>query len=203
MNGGTPFAAMTSSPGAVPPGVTDDLEGWIEAVLGAEAGGEGAEVAAWILEDAGSAAEVTGAGPEGAGVPGELPMQATVPAGAGVPGEVGPEAAVGLEDAGEGMQAIVPTPQKRTLAAAPAEELPFMTPKKVQPKLARFFSPSPRDADMEFVQVQAVNSKWTRMEHRTRGAEREAEVKSLNKDLRRLMDEMLHRFGVEIPFEFQ
>ena len=57
-------------------------------------------------------------------------MQAIVPAGAGVPGEVGPEAAARLADAGEGMQAIVPTPQKRTLAAAPAEELPFMTPKE-------------------------------------------------------------------------
>ena len=84
------------------------------------------------------------------------------------------------------MQAIVPTPQKRTLAAAPAEELPFMTPKKVQPKLARFFSPSPSDTDMQIAQVQAVDSKWTRMEHRKRREAQEAEVQDLKKDLGRL-----------------
>ena len=32
---------------------------------------------------------------------------------------------------------------------------------KVQPKLARFFSPSPKAEDMELVQVQAVDSRWT------------------------------------------
>ena len=97
-----------------------------------------------------------------------------------------------VQDLEQGASAAMESPilqtPKRTTGTESAGELELMNSAgwKVQPKLARFFSTSPKAADMELVQVQAPSSRWTKVQHKVQhpwndlAQEVEAEKKALS-----------------------
>ena len=68
---------------------------------------------------------------------------------------------------GAGASPLLQTPKRTnedleaSVKKSPEEQAGVRKVQKVQPTLTRFFSPQPKDEDMEHVKVQAVKSRWT------------------------------------------